>query len=69
MRVDGAWDVFCLGPARDDPERIIRQRPLQRLRLIPRRAHPNVTLLIRRQDHRHRLGTDRLDDPSHSVQS
>src|SRR5262245_36311199 len=26
------------------------------------RAHPNVTLLIGRQDHRHGLGMDRLDD-------
>jgi len=26
---------------------------LQRLRLIPRRAHPDVTFFVRRQDHRH----------------
>jgi hypothetical protein len=29
---------------------------LQHLRLIPRRAHPDVALLRRGQDHRHRLG-------------
>ena len=28
----------------------------------PRRAHPHVALLIGRQDHRHCLGMDRLDD-------
>jgi hypothetical protein len=32
----------------DDLQRIIRERPLQRLRLIPRRAHPNVALFIGR---------------------
>jgi hypothetical protein len=31
---------------RHDPQRIIRQRPLQRLGFIPRRAHPNVVVRI-----------------------
>jgi hypothetical protein len=35
---------------------------LHRLGLIPWRAHPNVTLLVGRQDHRHRFRMDRLDD-------
>jgi anaerobic selenocysteine-containing dehydrogenase len=48
----------------DDLERVIRQRPLQRLRFIPGRPHPDVTLLVRRQDHRHGLGMDR---PNHAV--
>ena len=29
---------------------------------VRRRAHPNVALLVRRQDHRHRLRMDRLHD-------
>jgi hypothetical protein len=29
----------------NNPERIIRQRPLQRLGLIPRRAHPDIAPL------------------------
>ena len=53
--------ILFVGAAHDDPERIIRQRPLQGLRFIPRCAHPNVLLLVGRQDHRHRLGMDRLD--------
>src|SRR5882757_10350525 len=36
--------------------------PLQALCLIPGRAHPDVALLIRDQDHRHRLRVDWLDD-------
>jgi hypothetical protein len=32
--------------ARLDLQRIIRQRPVQRLRLILRRAHPNIALLL-----------------------
>jgi NAD(P)-dependent dehydrogenase (short-subunit alcohol dehydrogenase family) len=49
-------------PPHHDLDRIVRQRSLQRLRLIPRRAHPDVSLLISQQDHRHCLGMDRLDD-------
>ena len=45
-----------------DLKHIIRQRPLQHLRLIPWRAHPHVTLLVHSQDHRHRLQMDRVDD-------
>jgi hypothetical protein len=37
------------------------KRSLQRLRFVPRRAHPNVVLFIRRQDRRHRLGMARFD--------
>lgn len=33
-----------VGPAHDDPERIVRRRPLQCLRFIPRSAHPHVPL-------------------------
>src|SRR6266478_7021401 len=32
------------------------------LSLVPWRAHPHVVLLFRRQDHRHGLWVDRLDD-------
>ncbi|MCP1776034.1 hypothetical protein ABIF65_006797 [Bradyrhizobium japonicum] len=53
--------ILFIGPAHDDTERVIRQRWLQRLGLVPRRVHPNVALLIGRQDHRHGLRMDRLD--------
>lgn len=43
-----------------DLQRLIRQRPLQRLRLVPGRTHPRVSLFICRQDHGHRLRMDRL---------
>src|SRR5712672_1494081 len=48
----GRCAILFVGPAHDDPERIIRQRPLQRLSLNPWRAHPNIALLIRDDDHR-----------------
>ena len=41
---------------------VIRQRPLRRLRPIPRCAHPNVPLLFGGEDHRHGFGMDRRDD-------
>lgn len=53
--------ILFVGPAHDDPERVIHQRPLQRLRLVPRRTQPNIALLIGRQDHRHGFRVDRLD--------
>jgi hypothetical protein len=34
---------LLVGPTHHDPERIIRQWPLQRLRFIPRRAHPDTS--------------------------
>ena len=54
--------VFLIPAAHHQRDRVIRQRPLQRLRLVPRRAHPDVALLVGDQDHRHRLRVDRLDD-------
>jgi hypothetical protein len=42
--------VFLVGAAHDYLERLIRQRPLQRLRFIPRRPHPDVVLLISHED-------------------
>jgi hypothetical protein len=52
---------FLVRPAHHDLQRIIGQRSLQCLRFVPWRSHPHVALLIGRQDHRHRLRTDRLD--------
>jgi hypothetical protein len=67
MKPEGRRTVMLLRaivcPAHDDPERIIRQWPLQRLGLVPRCAHPNVPLLIGGQDHRHGL---RMERPSPS---
>ena len=44
--------IFLVGTTGDNLERVIRQRSLQRLRLIPRRAHPDVAL----QDHQYGFG-------------
>jgi hypothetical protein len=54
----GGHPIFLVCPTRHDLERIIRQRPLQRLRLIPRRAQPHVAPLVGRQDRRHGLRVD-----------
>jgi ABC-type uncharacterized transport system substrate-binding protein len=54
--------VFFIVTAHRDPERVIRQRSLQGLGLVPRRAYPNVTLLFGRQDHRHCLRVDWFDN-------
>jgi hypothetical protein len=54
--------VLFVSAAHDDPKSRVRQRPLQRPRLIPRRTHPHVPLLLSGQDHWHRLGMDRRDD-------
>jgi hypothetical protein len=54
--------IFFIRTAPHDLERVIRQWPLQHLCLIPWRAPPNVSFLVGRQDHRHGLGMDRLND-------
>jgi hypothetical protein len=59
-RSRGGGLVFLALATRHDLQRIVRQRPLQRLRLIPWRAHPDVSFFVGRQDHRHRLRVDRL---------
>jgi hypothetical protein len=41
--------ILLVGPASDDLERVVGQRASQRLRLVPRRSHPQVPLFIRRQ--------------------
>jgi hypothetical protein len=53
--------IFLVGTPGDDLERVIGQWPLECPRLIPRRAHPDGTLLVRRQDHRHGFRMDRVD--------
>jgi hypothetical protein len=40
----------------------MRQWPLQRFGLIPRRTHPDVAFFRRCQDHGHGLGMNRLDN-------
>jgi len=67
----GEDNLFHLGPDGLEPITMVlveirRGRSLdQRLKLgrrIPSGAHPDVVLLGSRQDHRHCLGMDRLDD-------
>ena len=54
--------IFLTPAAHHQCDHVIRQRPLQRLGLIPWRAHPHVPYFVGGQDHRHGLGMDRLDD-------
>jgi hypothetical protein len=37
--------ILLIRPTRYDLQRVVGQGPLQRLRLIPRRAHPNIPFL------------------------
>src|SRR5580704_13376581 len=54
--------VFLVGAAHDNLQRMVGERALQRLRLIPWSAHPDVTFLLSRKDYRHRLRMDRRDN-------
>ena len=54
--------VFLVRSPHDDFQRVVRQRPLQRLGLIPGRAHPDVALPVRHHDDWYGLRMDRLDD-------
>src|ERR1035437_7804882 len=46
---------IILAAGRNDLESTVRQRPLQRLGLVPRCAHPDVVFFSGRQNDRHRL--------------
>jgi hypothetical protein len=52
--------IFLYAP-RDDPQRTVRQRPLQPQGLVRRRRHPGLDLFRRREDDRHRLRVDGTD--------
>ena len=54
--------ISLISAAHHDLQRIISQWPLQGLRFVPRRTHPNVAFLVGGQDHWHRLRMDRFDD-------
>ena len=54
--ISGRRFVLFVGPSRYDQHRIVRQRTLQGLRLIPGCAHPDVAFLARGQDDWHGLG-------------
>src|SRR5712672_113267 len=54
--------IFFVRSPHDDLQSMIRQRSLERLCFIPWSAHPDIPLFIRRQDDRHRLGMDWLDN-------
>src|SRR3954454_23122536 len=54
--------IFLFGTSHNDLEHIFGQWPLQCLGFIPGRPHPNLTFLVRRQDHRHGLRMDWLND-------
>jgi hypothetical protein len=58
----GAGDVRFVRTSCYDPKRLIRQRPLHCLGLIPGRAHPYVALLVGCEDRRDGLGMHRSDD-------
>jgi hypothetical protein len=58
--------IFLVGPTGDNLQRIIRQRPLHGFRIVPRCSHPNIALLVGRQDDRHGLRMDRRDDLTES---
>jgi hypothetical protein len=53
--------ILLVDATGDNLQRVIRQRPLQGLRLVPWRANPHVALFGGREDHRHRLRMDRCD--------
>src|ERR1700746_1096244 len=52
--------IFLLLTLHHDPRRVIWQRPLQRLGLVPRCTHPDLSLIVSGEDHRHCLWMDRL---------
>jgi CheY-like chemotaxis protein len=54
--------VLFVGTTHYDVERITKQGPLQRPRLVPWWSHPYIALLLRRRDHWHRLRMDWLHD-------
>ena len=62
MKISCSGSIFLVGAARDDLQRFVRQRTLQRVRLVAGRAHPDVALLVGREDDGHCLRMDRLDD-------
>jgi hypothetical protein len=43
--------VFLVCAAHDNPQRVIRQWPLQRLGLVPWCPHPHIPLFVGGQDH------------------
>jgi hypothetical protein len=54
--------VLLVGAAHHNSQRVVWQRPLQRLCLVPWCAHPDVALFVCPQDHGHGLRLDRFDD-------
>src|SRR3954464_7368407 len=56
LGASSAWDSTVVVLAGGDyTQRAVRKRALKRLGFLPRRPQPRVALLLRRQDHRHRL--------------
>jgi hypothetical protein len=49
-------------PARNELQRVVRQRPLHDLGFVPRCAHPHVALFVGGEDHRQCLEVNGLDD-------
>src|ERR1700722_18731650 len=52
---------IILAAGRDYPESAVGKRTLQRVRLVPRSAHPHVVFLDSREDDRHRLRMNATD--------
>ena len=51
----GGRTIFPVRAAPHDFQRVVRQRPLKRLCLVPRRTHPDVVLFVGGQDDWHLL--------------
>jgi hypothetical protein len=54
--------VFLISAAHDDLDCVVQQRTLQRLRFVPRRAHPDIALFRRGQNDGHRLRMNGFDN-------
>src|SRR5271157_3435715 len=57
----GGGPIFSL-PFRDNPQRLLRQRPLQGERVRRLGPEPQIDFVRRRQNDRHRLFVNRRDD-------
>jgi hypothetical protein len=55
-------DILLLRSTQHLGQPVVGQGFLQRSRLVPRRAHPNIVFFGRHKDHRHGFGVNRRND-------